>query len=134
MKGMKVSDANEKKPHLAVSYKNIGNVYSMFQDYEKGISLYLEGVKQAKESGDNETLYKLYQNLTGAYIYLNDTKTARHRLQSVATYKSFKNRCQSVYGWLYVGVVGQGRGQIVYAWHVCACPTFKVLAIIRSRP
>ena len=40
--------------------------------------MYLEGVKQAKESGDNETLYKLYQNLTGAYIYLNDTKTARH--------------------------------------------------------
>ena len=78
VKGMKVSDANEKKPHLAVLYKNIGNVYSMFQDYEKGISLYLEGVKQAKESGDNETLYKLYQNLTGAYIYLNDTKTARH--------------------------------------------------------
>ena len=75
---MKVSDANENKPHLAVLYKNIGNVYSMFQDYEKGISLYLEGVKQAKESGDNETLYKLYQNLTGAYIYLNDTKTARH--------------------------------------------------------
>ena len=78
VKGMKVSDANEKKPHLAVLYKNIGNVYSMFQDYEKGISLYLEGVKQAKESGDNETLYKLYQNLTGAYIYLNETKTARH--------------------------------------------------------
>ena len=77
VEGLKAGEADAAKPHVAVLYKNMGNVHCMFQDYEKGIYLYKAGIKEGEAANDNETLYKIYQNLIGAYIYINDPATAR---------------------------------------------------------
>lgn len=75
--GLKLSEATPSHPHLAVLYKNMGNVYNMFQDFEKGKSLYLSGLTEARKVKDNETAYKLLQNLVGVSVNLNDIPAAR---------------------------------------------------------
>ena len=69
---LKLSEAAKGHPYLAVLYKNMGNVYSMFQDFEKGKSLYLSGLEEACRVKDSETAYKLLQNLVGVCISLGD--------------------------------------------------------------
>lgn len=81
--GLKLSEAAEEQPYLAVLYKNMGNV---FMDYEKGQSLYLRGLEAARRANDSETSYKLLQNLVGVSINLNDVAAARKYFeQSQAT-------------------------------------------------
>lgn len=74
---LKLSEAANGHPYLAVLYKNMGNVYSMFQDFEKGKSLYLSGLEEACRVKDSETAYKLLQNLVGVCISLGDVGGAR---------------------------------------------------------
>lgn len=74
---LKLSESHPKNPYLPELYKNMGNVYNMFQDFEKGYSLYKTGLKYAEETHDNETHYKLLQNLVGVCIHLNDIAAAR---------------------------------------------------------
>lgn len=75
--GLKLSEASESHPYLAVLYKNMGNVYNMFQDYEKGQSLYLSGLEEARRVKESDTEYKLLQNLVGVSINLQDVRSAR---------------------------------------------------------
>ena len=75
--GMKLSESTAHRPYIANLYNNIGNIYNMFQDYEKGKSMYVTGLKEARRAGDKATEYKLLQNLVGVSINLNDVKTAR---------------------------------------------------------
>lgn len=75
--GLKLSEQSEDHPYLAVLYKNMGNVYNMFQDYEKGESLYLSGLREARRVDDNETAYKLLHNLVGVSINLSKVPEAR---------------------------------------------------------
>lgn len=74
---LKLSEATEGHPYLAVLYKNMGNVYNMFQDFEKGKSLYLSGLEEARWVKDSETAYKLLQNLVGVCISLGDVAGAQ---------------------------------------------------------
>lgn len=74
---LKLSEAAKGHPYLAVLYKNMGNVYNMFQDFEKGKSLYLSGLEEARRVKDSETAYKLLQNLVGVCISLGDVGGAR---------------------------------------------------------
>lgn len=84
--GLKLSEKSDKHPYLAVLYKNMGNVYNMFQDFEKGQSLYMSGLKEARRVRDNETAYKLLQNLVGVCLNLGNVKAARRYYeQSMAT-------------------------------------------------
>lgn len=75
--GLRLSESTQGRPYLPVLYKNMGNVYNMFQDFEKGQSLYLKGLEVARQTADNETAYKLLQNLVGVSINLNDVASAR---------------------------------------------------------
>ncbi|MGM9688826.1 MAG: helix-turn-helix domain-containing protein [Alloprevotella sp.] len=77
LKGLKLVDNTEAKPLRAVFYKNMGNVYCMFQDYEKGLSLYRQGLQVARQQRDDNTAYKILHNLTGVCIELDDVKGAR---------------------------------------------------------
>lgn len=84
--GLKLGESSGQKDCLATLYKNMGNVYNMFQDYEKGQSLYLKGLEAARQVDDSETAYKLLQNLVGVSIKLNDVAAARKYFeQSQAT-------------------------------------------------
>lgn len=61
-------------PHF---YLRLGNVYNVFQDYEKGINCYLKGYSLCKDSEDWECQYSLTKNLAGAYNYIKDTGNAK---------------------------------------------------------
>lgn len=61
-------------PHF---YLRLGNVYNVFQDYEKGINCYLKGYSLCKDSEDKDCQYSLANNLTGAYNYIKDTENAK---------------------------------------------------------
>ena len=75
--GLKLSESIPEHPHLATLYKNIGNVYNMFQDFEKGKTMYVAGLKESRRVKDNETAYKLLQNLVGVSVNLSDFAAAR---------------------------------------------------------
>lgn len=77
LKGLKISESTDEKPFIGVFYKNMGNVYCMFQDYEKGLSLYVKGLKLARGQYDDDTAYKILQNLTGVNINLGNVADAR---------------------------------------------------------
>lgn len=89
--GLKLSESSRERPYLPVLYKNMGNVYNMFQDYEKGQSMYLRGLEAAKHAGDNETAYKLLQNLVGVSIKLNDVGAARRYFEQSRSTKHGSN-------------------------------------------
>lgn len=89
--GLKLSESSQGRPYLPVLYKNMGNVYNMFQDYEKGQSLYLRGLEAAKHTGDYETAYKLLQNLVGVSINLNDVVAARRYFEQSQSTKHKSN-------------------------------------------
>lgn len=74
---LKMSETSKSHPYLAVLYKNMGNVYNMFQDFEKGKRLYLSGLEEAHRVKDTDTAYKLLQNLVGVCISLGDVEGAR---------------------------------------------------------
>ncbi len=75
--GLKISESSQEFPYLATLYKNIGNVYNMFQDFEKGNAMYVAGLQEAKRVKDNETIYKLLQNLAGVKVNLGQYAEAR---------------------------------------------------------
>lgn len=75
--GLKLSESIVQRPYIATLYKNMGNIYNMFQDFEKGKSMYLVGLGEARRAGDEATEYKLLHNLVGVSINLNDVKGAR---------------------------------------------------------
>ncbi|MGN0236660.1 MAG: helix-turn-helix domain-containing protein [Lepagella sp.] len=75
--GLKISESSQDFPYLATLYKNIGNVYNMFQDFEKGNAMYVSGLQEAKRVKDNETMYKLLQNLAGVKVNLGQYADAR---------------------------------------------------------
>lgn len=85
--GLKLSESIPEHPYLAVLYKNIGNVYNMFQDFEKGKTMYLAGLKEARRVKDDETEYKLLQNLVGVCVNLSDFSGARKHYEKSRTVK-----------------------------------------------
>lgn len=87
MVALKISDSHPDKPLIAVLYKNIGNVYNEFHDYDIGISIYNKGLKYARERGDSDTEYKLLQNLCAASIRLGDVDEARRYYEHIPKVK-----------------------------------------------
>lgn len=77
LKGLKISERSDTRPLQAVFYKNLGNVFCMFQDYEKGLALYRRGLDCAQDLKDSNTAYKLLLNLTGVCIELSMAQEAR---------------------------------------------------------
>lgn len=76
IKGLKVCDNIPAQGLTVEFYKNIGNVYCMFRDYEHGINCYNRGIAQCKAPQDNDVKHKLSQNLIGAYISIGQTRKA----------------------------------------------------------
>lgn len=56
-------------------YKDIGNIYSMFNDYEQGSSLYTKALEIARRQGDREFVNMLLSNLICAYTPKTPIKT-----------------------------------------------------------
>ena len=74
--GLKLSEASSSKAHLALIYKNIGNAYCMFKDYDKGFEYYKKGY-QIRPKADKDLSFQLLANLFGVCINRKDLKGAR---------------------------------------------------------
>lgn len=75
VKGLKLSETIPDNPLTAIFYQNMGNVYYIFNDYEKAIHLYLRALDN--KNAEKKIVYGLLMNLITAYIETNDVKKAR---------------------------------------------------------
>lgn len=82
--GLKFSESSKSKEHLASIYKNIGNAYCMFKDYDKGFEYYKKGYAIIPK-GDKELTFKLLVNLFGVCLNRKDLKEARKYSQLIQT-------------------------------------------------
>lgn len=82
--GLKVCEGGSDKYGIARFYKNIGNVYCQFQDFEKGARYFKTAYEHCKADRDVDTERKLLTNLTAIYIYLGKTAEARRYQQEAA--------------------------------------------------
>ena len=77
VKGLKKGEASGCGDSLAVFYKNIGNIYCLFEDYERGETYYRQGLEYCRKYGDRQTEAKILINLTGISTFMNDAGKAR---------------------------------------------------------
>ncbi len=69
VEGLKVCESGHKLRLVTVFYKNIGKVYCLFHDYERGLWFYKKGYSLSRSYGDTATERKLLINLTGICIF-----------------------------------------------------------------
>ena len=62
---------------LSLVYKDIGNIYSMFGDYDQSVSLYKKTLKMARQRGDRQLANKMLNNLI--FAYQNKTPLSQYR-------------------------------------------------------
>lgn len=77
IEGLKVCETGSKLKLVTVFYKNIGKVYCLFQDYERGLWFYRKGYDLCRRYGDTATERKLLINLTGLCIFQGKLAEAR---------------------------------------------------------
>lgn len=76
--GLEIAEKNGFKDAISDAYKNIGNVYSTFSDYERSCELYKKAYEYARQSGDIRRQSRVLTNLVGAYCFNHDIKRARY--------------------------------------------------------
>ena len=75
--GQRLAEAGISGYGVAKFYKNIGNVYCQYKDYEKGAEYFKRGYECSGSGADVDTRRKLLINLTALYVYLGKTAEAR---------------------------------------------------------
>lgn len=123
LKGLKISESGKEQPCIAVFYKNMGNVYCMFQDYEKGLSIYRQGLKLARQQHDDDTAYKILQNLTGVCMNLNMVKEARQYYEEAQRTRHEVTEVSRFMDQFTLALILRGEGQ-----HTESIRRFKQLA------
>lgn len=76
VEGLKVCESGSRLTRLAQFFKNIGNVYCVFGDYEKGYEYYRKGYDACAKHPDDDTRRKLLINLTGLCLHMGKTAEA----------------------------------------------------------
>lgn len=79
--GLKVCETGGKRESIALFYKNIGNVYCMFHDFENGARFFNKGLEYCGDGTDVDTKRKLLVNLTMLYVYIDRPDKARAYLR-----------------------------------------------------
>lgn len=74
--GVKVSEQCDKPKFAARIYNNIGNVYCLFFEWEKGIGYYHKAYKLSKYSCDSKVEHDILLNMAGMYTFLGDLPNA----------------------------------------------------------
>lgn len=77
VKGIKIYETCGVQREIGRFYNNIGNIYCIFQDYEKGLSYYNTGYKFCRKYGDKANEYKILVNMTGICTFQGDAVKAR---------------------------------------------------------
>lgn len=77
IRGVKVSEQCASPKYIARLYNNIGNVYGLFLEYEKGIDYYLKACYFSRKMADRDLEHDILVNLTGLYTFTGDMANAR---------------------------------------------------------
>jgi AraC-like DNA-binding protein len=91
VEGMKICGQCDRQLYAARIYNNIGNVYCIFLDYEKGVDYYLKAYDFCRKYLDRETEHDILVNLTGMYTFLKDFKNARKYYRLAENTKNAKD-------------------------------------------
>lgn len=75
---LRMSENGSCRSIIVKIYKSIGNVYCMFEDYEKAIACYKRGLDFARQSPDRESEYRTKLNLSYVYHLMGNAKAARY--------------------------------------------------------
>lgn len=75
--GVIISEQCDRPIHIARLYNNIGNIYCVFLEYEKGIDYYLKAYDFCRKAPDRETEHDILVNLTGMYTFTKDIAKAK---------------------------------------------------------
>lgn len=76
-KGIRICEENDFGELLAQLYKDIGNIYSVFEDYQQAIDTYKKALEYARNYGNTTMEIKLLMNLAGICCYGNLTEDAK---------------------------------------------------------
>lgn len=76
VEGLKLCESCKFHADVPVFLKNIGNVYCVFQDYEKGEEYFRKGYELCRAYKDVDTERKLLVNLTGLCLHLDKVDEA----------------------------------------------------------
>lgn len=72
----KICEDNDFKDILSDAYRNIGNIYSVHEDFDHAIGFYKEALASSKAVYDSRRSHKTLSNLVGAHIFINDLESA----------------------------------------------------------
>ena len=75
--GLKIYEGCKNQREIGRFYNNIGNIYCLFRDYEKGLGYYDTGYKYCRKYGDRLNGYKVLVNMTGICTFIGDIAKAR---------------------------------------------------------
>lgn len=77
LKGIKICESNDFQDLLPELYKNIGNVYCMFLDFDRGNTNYEKALSLSRSRKDHEMEMKILNNLAGMYCYAGKIEKAK---------------------------------------------------------
>lgn len=75
--GVKLSEQCLKPRYAAQMYNDIGNLYCMFLDWEKGLGYYKKAYGFVKKYPDRKICHDILVNMTGMYTFLGDIGNAK---------------------------------------------------------
>lgn len=83
LKGLAICEKHNFKELLPEFYKNMGNVYCIFQDFDRGKINYEKGLAFSVQQGHVETQIKILSNLVGMYCYDGDMEKANYYYRQI---------------------------------------------------
>ncbi len=84
VKGLQICESTKQKRDAARFYKDIGIIYSAYNDFEKGLHYMRKGEEALKSNPDPDTEYKLLTNIFFNLFSLNKIDEAKATLQSLS--------------------------------------------------
>lgn len=78
LKGIRICEGNDFQDLLPELYKNIGNVYCVFQDFDRGNANYEKALSLSRARKDKDMEMKILNNLAGMYCYAGSTERAKY--------------------------------------------------------
>lgn len=113
VEGVKLSEECEKQPHVAKLYNLIGNAYTYFLDYEKGMNYYKKALAFCRKYPDRETEYKILCNMTNLCVQQHNLKEANRYYKMSERVRDHKNDLATYMSSYTQGRIEMGRG--IYA-------------------
>lgn len=115
LKGIKICEQNEMPANLPNLYKNIGNVYIKFNDISQAYKYYKIALELVRKTKDQETEFKILNNLIGTTYILKDSIKARQYLKQMKNLK-IKDVHFKVYSeFLCAGLIGETEDKYTQA-------------------